>query len=272
MDVEERRRGVVTALSSALRASGLAGVVEVQPAMVFFGAQLEESDLRDPMPLESLYEYLRSQGAQERAVQEALLMLYARESRLGVRFTLPRAIEQLPSEERDAILAASQMGRSSTSQTRAPMVERREPRPVVLEGPPESRPLIAPDSIVGGALESAGDLYRDARETLRKQRRLVAAVATTLLLAVGLKVYSHVTRGEALDPVTLPESTAGLPCSKTRATSSVVFCYMPKSTYEAMTPEIRKSRGQATGRAATTAGFVKVLLLTEEDGRTRASF
>src|SRR5690349_4346736 len=104
VDADEKRRGVVTAFSSALRASGLNGVVEVQQAMVFLGRVLEDISLDHPIPLGRVEEYLESCRAPQTGIDQTLLTLKAREDRLAVRFLLPARLERLSAQEREAIV------------------------------------------------------------------------------------------------------------------------------------------------------------------------
>jgi hypothetical protein len=273
VDSDEKHRGVVTAFSNALRASGLAPMIDLQPAMVFFGRMLQEQPRGVPIDLAKVEEYLLSARAPQKSVDETLLALKARESRLGVRFALPEALEAMPQADRDAVTAELQQrqqgvrGMSAPSGRSSSQVQQAAVPRVDLDDEPRS------SSNVREAIASAGDHLRDAHMTLGKKKRLVLALAGTALVVIGVHVYDHFHPVPAVQhDVAFPIDAETLPCTAVKAATKTLFCSMPVAAYVEMANDVRAARGAATKRKAQAAGYATVLVITNEDGRTRDAF
>lgn len=73
-------------------------------------------------------------------------------------------------------------------------------------------------------------------------------------------------------PSTVTLSSNALPCSTIEISGSVMVCRLPRAAVQSKPEGVLKSLGAATAREAGDRGFMRVVVLAEEDGAMLVAF
>jgi hypothetical protein len=286
----EQKRNVVFAFTNVLRTSTLAGQVDIQRTVAGFAAYLDQLPPDQPIPLQPLYDGMLQAQLPQPAVDAALAFFASREQRLGVQFVLPAQLATLPPAQREALVAAfakngattgTFAGRSISASGQSGVHTGTHGAFVPGQSGVHTQPPMSQAGGVTGnhtptpASTSGGMQTPDFSKNRKKKesgpsRAMIATLLVLLVAAGGFWGYTLATRQTRQD-VHLVMDSAGLPCTSTTATGTILVCTIPTGVWEREGPEAMKTRARITKLASVTRGFSQLYVISE-DGKVRGRF
>jgi hypothetical protein len=248
---DDHHRALSLAFSNVLRASNLAGRIDVTRTATVFRALLQKTPSGKPVPLEEMYELLVHKAQlPANDVAATLLAFEAKEKGRGTSFLLPSSLASLPEDER-RVLALSFAKKATT-------VAGANPKDAELSA--ETLALVEKSVAAHQALAPGINKF------------LVGGLAIAIALFLGVYAWLNIGRPKPAHDVKMPKNADALYCVIAKGNGSVLMCEMTRAEFEKMTPDVLASKAAVTKATASTLGYGKVFVLTMEDHLVRSMF